>query len=74
VDRLEAAVTDMADADLSQMDLSEIPLDGVRWSYRTRWPESKREEIRDNSIELEPGLYEVRFGGVASTHTIDTPI
>jgi hypothetical protein len=35
----------------------------ARWPERTRWPRQWEEQVRQESIEVEPGIYEVRGGG-----------
>jgi hypothetical protein len=74
IDALDKAVSDVVDADLTQMNLSGIPLDGVRWSDGTRWPELWEVRVRDNSVPIAPGLYEVRPGGVGIDFTTGAPV
>jgi hypothetical protein len=69
VDRLVEAVTDVTGDDLTQVDLRGVPLEGLRWSDRTRWPIEWKEQIRAGSIEISPGLYEIRDSGI----NIETP-
>lgn len=64
IDQLNDSVTSMVGADLSGVDLRGIPLQGLRWSAETRWPAQWEEQIRRNSVEIEPGLWEIRPGGV----------
>jgi hypothetical protein len=71
IDQIETATTNMVEADLSQLNLTGIPLEGLRWSRRTRWPAGWQEEIQTNSIELAPGLYEIRSGGVNGIRITD---
>lgn len=56
----------MTDADLSDVDLRGIPLKGVRWSTGTRWPAESEDQIRRDSVEIKPGLWEIR-GGIHRT-------
>ncbi|MFC0429994.1 hypothetical protein [Kutzneria buriramensis] len=72
VDRIDEALTSMAGADLTEADLHGIPLDGVRWSHATRWPPGWEDQIRRDSILIEPGLYEIRPGGHADAKA-DSP-
>ncbi|MFD0205290.1 MULTISPECIES: hypothetical protein [Saccharothrix] len=60
VDRITDAVTDVVDADLAHVPLDGIPLEGLRWSERTRWHQAWQDRVRRGSVELRPGLYEVR--------------
>jgi hypothetical protein len=67
VDRLLKAVTDVTGDDLTQVDLHGIPLEGLRWSggqAGTRWPTEWEDQIRRSSVEISPGLYEIRYGGI----------
>ncbi|MFC0439662.1 DUF349 domain-containing protein [Kutzneria buriramensis] len=72
VDHLDEALTSMADADLTRVNLRRIPLEGVRWSHATRWPPGWEDRIRHDSILIEPGLYEIRPGGRAGAKA-DSP-
>lgn len=63
---LEKATTDVAGADLIDIGLTSIPLDGLRWSTTTRWPRAMADYVRRNSVEVEPGVYVIRHGGVAA--------
>ncbi|MDX8054084.1 hypothetical protein SK571_32335 [Lentzea sp. BCCO 10_0798] len=67
--RVMAALTGMAGADLTSADLTCIPLAGVRWSPETRWPWDWQAWIAENSVQVSPGLYEVREGGTGSRVT-----
>ncbi|PSL57806.1 hypothetical protein B0I31_10117 [Saccharothrix carnea] len=60
VDRITDAVTDVVDADLAHVPLDGIPLEGLRWSERTRWHQAWQDRVRRGSVELRPGLYEVQ--------------
>jgi hypothetical protein len=56
------AVTNAVGADLSNLDLTDIPLDGVRWSSETRWPTGWGDHILAISEQIGPDLYRVRPG------------
>ncbi|NBH12130.1 hypothetical protein [Amycolatopsis sp. SID8362] len=71
---LVEAATNVSGADLSYVDLRGIPLEGLRWSEATRWPFEWYEQIRRDSIELGPGRYEIRQGGLNTDRLIDTPV
>ncbi|MCR6490842.1 hypothetical protein M8542_49485 [Amycolatopsis sp. OK19-0408] len=64
---LLATLADVTGEDLSQADLTDIDLDGVRWSSRTRWPAGWEDRIRRTSVEIAPDLYEIHSG----THTVE---
>ena len=53
---------DFLDADLTEVDLTGVWLDGVQWTVSTRWPAAWEEEIRQNSEEIALGIWEVRSG------------
>jgi hypothetical protein len=72
VDRLDIAISNMTGADLTHVDLKGIPLEGLRWSISTSWPTAWTDTIRQNSVEIQPGVYEVRHGGVNTKLVIDT--
>jgi hypothetical protein len=59
---LRDLVNDMAGADLRDVDLSRVTLDGVRWSDGTRWPARWVKHIRRHSVEVGEGVYEYRPG------------
>jgi hypothetical protein len=67
IDKVIDAVTSVAGADLRSLDLRGIPLEGLRWSNQTRWPEDWEFYIVENSVEVRPGLFEIRFGDVDAT-------
>lgn len=71
IDQMEKAITKVMDADLSHVDLTGIPLDGVRWSTGTRWPAEWVERIRQNSVALAPDVYEIRSWTIGVDATID---
>jgi hypothetical protein len=51
-----------AGADLQELDLTGVPLDGVRWSDSTRWPDRWVKQIHDESVAIGDGTYEIRPG------------
>jgi hypothetical protein len=60
-----AAVTDFTTADLADLDLRRVDLQGVQWSTATtRWPSEWKDIIQETSIQLDPerrpDLYEIR--------------
>lgn len=67
-DIVEQAVTDFTGADLSSAALESASLERVRWSASTRWPLEWAAHIRDVSIEVQPGIFEIRSGRQASPH------
>lgn len=65
------ACNDFSEADLRDVDLTGMPLTGVRWSRATQWPPAWEEQIDERSEEIEPGLFEIRDGTThADTSTI----
>ncbi|MGV9277693.1 hypothetical protein [Streptomyces griseosporeus] len=51
---------DFRGADLSELDLAGLHLEGVRWDSQTRWPVNWEESVRAASVRLGPDLYEIR--------------
>lgn len=43
-------------------DLAGLPPEGIRWSRATQWPPNWTEQIERASVEIEPGLFEIRDG------------
>ncbi|KOX22756.1 hypothetical protein ADK67_22780 [Saccharothrix sp. NRRL B-16348] len=70
VDRIEDAATNLVDADLAHVPLDGIPLTGLRWSTRTRWHVAWHDRVRRGSVELRPGLFEVRGGNVGADDVV----
>jgi hypothetical protein len=64
VDTIESALTDVTGADLRRVDLTGIPLAGLRWSATTRWPPAMAAEIHRTSVEVHPNHYEIRPDGI----------
>lgn len=62
------ALNDFTEADLRNADLAGLSLTGIRWSRATRWPPAWVEEIERLSVEIEPGIFEIR-GGTATADT-----
>ncbi len=55
-------VNDLIGADLHNVNLSGMRLDGVRWSDATRWPVQWVDRIKQDSVDLGDGIYEYRPG------------
>jgi len=55
--------------DLRSIDLVEIPLQGLRWSVQTRWPQEIENQIRRNSVQIADGIYEIDPGGATDIPT-----
>ena len=55
--RIDELVSDFVGADLTDARLKGIPLDGIRWSDSTQWPDDWVEQIRRRSVEVAPGLF-----------------
>ncbi|MEV4053531.1 hypothetical protein AB0J55_20255 [Amycolatopsis sp. NPDC049688] len=73
VELLEEAVISMAGADFTDINLRGIPLDGVRWTNDTQWPEFWADRIRSDSVLIAPGLWEVRAGGAGTGLSTESP-
>ena len=67
------AVRNFAGANLQALDLTGIPLDGVLWSDSTRWPERWVKQIRDQSVAIGAGIYEIRRG-TTTTDFVPAPL
>jgi hypothetical protein len=59
---LSRALHDFAGADLRGVNLTGIPLEGLRWSRTTKWPLGWAEQILLDSVEVAAGVFEVRGG------------
>jgi hypothetical protein len=62
ITRLRISLDEFAGADLRDADLTDVPLEGVRWSKGTRWPEGWKDQIEYYSVSLGNGLFEIRPG------------
>jgi hypothetical protein len=71
VEAIDTALTDLTGSDLTSVDLTGIPLTGLRWSARTRWPPEMAAPVRRSSVEILPGRYEIRPGGVGVDGSVD---
>ncbi len=65
---LDRARSDFSQADLRDADLTGLSLEGVRWSRATVWPPEWAEWVEQASVEVEPGIFEIR-GGTAQADT-----
>ncbi len=59
---LDRVRDDFTEADLRWADLEGLSLEGVRWSATTRWPAGWVERVERDSVEVAPGVFEVRRG------------
>lgn len=50
---------DLRGADLSGADLSDADLRGVLWSNSTSWPPEMTLEVKERSVEVEPGVFRI---------------
>ncbi len=62
VETLRTAVNDFTGADLRDVDLTDVLLDGVRWSTTTEWPSRWIEQVERSSAYLGDGVYEIIRG------------
>lgn len=54
---------DASGADLSGMEIRHLgTLDGITWTHETTWPPGITGQVRQNSAEIRPGVYQVRLG------------
>ncbi|MEV0644702.1 hypothetical protein AB0I28_05520 [Phytomonospora sp. NPDC050363] len=53
---------DFTDTDLAAAGLGDVPLTGIRWSSRTRWPAHWPERVEAMSVRLGEDLFEIRAG------------
>ncbi|GAA2610760.1 hypothetical protein [Paractinoplanes durhamensis] len=60
---LHRVLDDFGGTDLSHLDLTGVPLAGIRWSDTTRWPDRWAERIRRDSVPIGAGRYEIRPKG-----------
>jgi hypothetical protein len=71
---LSRSRNDFAGADLRDIDLRGVRLNGIRWSEDTTvWPAEYRDRIRRHSVEIAPGLFEVRPGTSSDTADAGVP-
>nr|WP_052478363.1 hypothetical protein [Kibdelosporangium sp. MJ126-NF4]CTQ90871.1 hypothetical protein [Kibdelosporangium sp. MJ126-NF4] len=59
---LDRARCNFVGFDLRRVDLTGRSFDGVRWSSATQWPPEWANQIQRDSVEIEPGLFEIRPG------------
>lgn len=70
LDELQRALSDFTRANLRNADLVWASLDGLRWSATTRWPLNWVERIERDSVEVEPGIFEIRGGTMYAPTTV----
>ncbi len=56
-------LSDVTSVDLRSADLAGIPLEGLRWSAKTRWPPEIEAQISRDSVQIAKGIFEVVRGG-----------
>ena len=61
LDAFERLLNDFTDSDLERFDLHGINLTGVRWSNRTKWPVGWIDQIKQASVETEPGIFAIHI-------------
>ncbi|MET9231080.1 hypothetical protein [Lentzea sp. NPDC003310] len=66
IGKIRTTLNSMVGADLTTADLTGVPLDGVRWSPRTRWPRGWLEWVRANSVPVSAGIFEIRPGSTSN--------
>ncbi|MBF6183388.1 hypothetical protein [Nocardia otitidiscaviarum] len=60
---LEQMLNDFIGADLRNVELTGVPLEGLRWSEQTtQWPNRWHEQIKQYSVHLEDDVYEIHYG------------
>lgn len=62
------ALHGFTDADLRDVDPTNVELEGLRWSPTTRWPQGWVDQLVLDSVEVAPDVFEVR-GGTAHAFT-----
>jgi hypothetical protein len=73
VEIIERVISDMVGANLEDVDLAHVPLEGVWWSRRTtRWPPVWRDEVYRRSTPKGPDLWEIGDRGVDARHFATT--
>jgi hypothetical protein len=53
VRRLIASISDFSDLDLSGVQLESVPMEGVLWNTKTRWPAGREKDIEVHSVKLQ---------------------
>ncbi|HEY3514582.1 MAG TPA: hypothetical protein VGL36_35710 [Kribbella sp.] len=61
--RIFDAAQYMVGADLREIEIAGIPLEGVRWSTSTRWPVAWQQAVAEQSVEIGHGLFEINPDG-----------
>jgi hypothetical protein len=59
LDRLIKIGDDFSGTDLRTARLDHAHLEGIRWTTDTLWPDTWEIRIRDMSVEIAPGVFEV---------------
>jgi uncharacterized protein YjbI with pentapeptide repeats len=59
---LDGALQDFTKADLRNVDLTGIQLEGLRWSSATQWPANWADQVKLDSVEVAPDVFEIRRG------------
>jgi len=59
---LDRALHDFTGADLRDVDLTNVELEGLRWSPATRWPPGWADQLALDSVEVAPDIFEIRRG------------
>ncbi|MGH7485820.1 MAG: hypothetical protein ACREMY_09505, partial [bacterium] len=62
-------LNDVTSVDLRNIDLAGIPLQGLRWSAQTRWPQEMENQICRDSVQIANGIYEVDPSNTTDTLT-----
>jgi len=70
VEIMDRVVSDVVGADLGNVDLTGIPLEGVRWSSTTRWLPAWRDRVHDRSVQIDLDLWEVGREGIDTDHLV----
>jgi hypothetical protein len=68
---ITTALTDFTGADLHDVDLTDIPLDGVRWSTTTTWGVDWQTYVMNMSKRIDVDLYEIDTRGKRSLRTAE---
>jgi len=70
--QLYTILNDFTGADLRDAELGGVPIEGLRWSLTTQWPPDWAEQIRRGSVEIFPGIFEVRIGEAHAPSEVST--